>query len=47
MDEHLSFDYFFKKILIFGEKGVGKTTLTKILTKDVFEYGSYSDECKI
>lgn len=46
MDDNLDFDYSFKKVLIFGAKGVGKTTLTNMMKKDIFENGSYSDDCK-
>ena len=44
MEKDLEF-YSFTKIVIFGLKGVGKTTMINMMQKKVFENGAYSDEC--
>ena len=44
MENDLKF-YSFKKIVIFGLKGVGKATLINMMQKDVFENKVSSDDC--
>ena len=38
---------YYKKILIFGVEGSGKTTLTKRLKTDTFFFEKHTDERKI